>query len=78
MLYFMPIACTGLYVAWLDKDLEDVKKTAMDDMKSVMSSRVDKGGILVYVQAATLGSAGVFEVPSGKYSCWKYRLGPII
>jgi translation initiation factor 5B len=49
------IAGTGLYVVGPDDDVEDVKETAMEDMKSVMS-RIDKSGEGVYVQASTLGS----------------------
>ncbi|CAK7327927.1 unnamed protein product [Dovyalis caffra] len=49
------IAGTGLYVVGRDDDLEDVKESAMEDMKSVMS-RIDKSGEGVYVQASTLGS----------------------
>ncbi|CAN1768287.1 Eukaryotic translation initiation factor 5B [Linum perenne] len=49
------IAGTGLYVVGSDDDLEDVKESAMEDMKSVMS-RIDRSGEGVYVQASTLGS----------------------
>ncbi|CAI0457358.1 unnamed protein product [Linum tenue] len=49
------IAGTGLYVVGPDDDVEDVKESAMEDMKSVMS-RIDKSGEGVYVQASTLGS----------------------
>ncbi|KAJ8755036.1 hypothetical protein K2173_015548 [Erythroxylum novogranatense] len=49
------IAGTGLYVVGPGDDLEDVKESAMEDMKSVMS-RIDKSGEGVYVQASTLGS----------------------
>jgi translation initiation factor 5B len=49
------IAGTGLYVVGPDDDIEDVKESAMEDMKSVMS-RIDKTGEGVYVQASTLGS----------------------
>ncbi|KAB1203162.1 Eukaryotic translation initiation factor 5B [Morella rubra] len=49
------IAGTGLYVVGPDDDIEDVKESAMEDMKSVMS-RIDKSGEGVYVQASTLGS----------------------
>ncbi|CAN1297495.1 Eukaryotic translation initiation factor 5B [Linum perenne] len=49
------IAGTGLYVVGADDDLEDVKESAMEDMKSVMS-RIDRSGEGVYVQASTLGS----------------------
>lgn len=49
------IAGTGLYVVGRDDDVEDVKESAMEDMKSVMS-RIDKSGEGVYVQASTLGS----------------------
>ncbi|KAK2977459.1 hypothetical protein RJ640_031018 [Escallonia rubra] len=49
------IAGTGLYVVGADDDLEDVKESAMEDMRSVMS-RIDKSGEGVCVQASTLGS----------------------
>ncbi|KAL3341495.1 hypothetical protein AABB24_025847 [Solanum stoloniferum] len=49
------IAGTSLYVVGPDDDVEDIKETAMEDMKSVMS-RIDKSGEGVYVQASTLGS----------------------
>ncbi|CAN0861664.1 Eukaryotic translation initiation factor 5B [Linum grandiflorum] len=49
------IAGTGLYVVGPDDDLEDLKDSAMEDMKSVMS-RIDRSGEGVYVQASTLGS----------------------
>jgi translation initiation factor 5B len=49
------IAGTGLYVVGPDDDIEDVKDSAMEDMKTVMS-RIDKTGEGVYVQASTLGS----------------------
>ncbi|XP_020232103.1 eukaryotic translation initiation factor 5B [Cajanus cajan] len=49
------IAGTGLYVVKPDDDLEDVKESAMEDMRSVMS-RIDRTGEGVCVQASTLGS----------------------
>ncbi|XP_012838933.1 PREDICTED: LOW QUALITY PROTEIN: eukaryotic translation initiation factor 5B-like [Erythranthe guttata] len=49
------IAGTSLYIVGPNDDLEDIKATAMEDMKSVMS-RIDKSGEGVYVQASTLGS----------------------
>ncbi|KAF7812912.1 eukaryotic translation initiation factor 5B [Senna tora] len=49
------IAGTGLYVVKPEDDLEDVKESAMEDMKSVMS-RIDRSGEGVCVQASTLGS----------------------
>ncbi|CAA7402961.1 unnamed protein product [Spirodela intermedia] len=49
------IAGTALYVVGPDDDLEDVKDSAMQDMKTVMS-RIDKSGEGVCVQASTLGS----------------------
>ncbi|XP_062101300.1 eukaryotic translation initiation factor 5B [Humulus lupulus] len=49
------IAGTGLYVVGPNDDLEDIKETTMEDMKSVMS-RIDKSGEGVCVQASTLGS----------------------
>ncbi|KAL1820184.1 hypothetical protein ACET3Z_015053 [Daucus carota] len=49
------IAGTGLYVVGPDDDLEVVKESTMEDMKSVMN-RIDKTGEGVYVQASTLGS----------------------
>ncbi|CAK9134718.1 unnamed protein product [Ilex paraguariensis] len=49
------IAGTALYVVGPDDDVEDIKESAMDDMRSVMS-RIDKSGEGVYVQASTLGS----------------------
>lgn len=49
------IAGTALHVVGPDDDLEEVKETAMEDMRSVMS-RIDKSGEGVYVQASTLGS----------------------
>ncbi|KAK6130621.1 hypothetical protein DH2020_035596 [Rehmannia glutinosa] len=42
------IAGTSLYVVGPHDDLEDIKETAMEDMKSVMS-RIDKSGEGVYV-----------------------------
>ncbi|KAK7279842.1 hypothetical protein RJT34_24901 [Clitoria ternatea] len=49
------IAGTGLYVVKPDDDLEDIKESAMEDMRSVMS-RIDRTGEGVCVQASTLGS----------------------
>ncbi|XP_077243402.1 uncharacterized protein LOC143883952 [Tasmannia lanceolata] len=49
------IAGTALYVVGSDDDLDDIKESAMQDMKSVMS-RIDKSGEGVCVQASTLGS----------------------
>lgn len=49
------IAGTGLHVVGPDDDIEDIKETAEEDMRSVMS-RIDKSGEGVYVQASTLGS----------------------
>ncbi|XP_062107184.1 eukaryotic translation initiation factor 5B-like [Humulus lupulus] len=49
------IAGTSLYVVGPNDDLEDIKETTMEDMKSVMS-RVDKSDEGVCVQASTLGS----------------------
>ncbi|KAI7997170.1 Eukaryotic translation initiation factor 5B [Camellia lanceoleosa] len=49
------IAGTSLYVVGLDDDLEDIKESAMEDMKSVLN-RIDRSGEGVCVQASTLGS----------------------
>ncbi|GFY85591.1 eukaryotic translation initiation factor 2 (eIF-2) family protein [Actinidia rufa] len=49
------IAGTGLYVVGPDDDVEDIKESAMEDMKSVLN-RIDKTGEGVCVQASTLGS----------------------
>ncbi|KAI8562803.1 hypothetical protein RHMOL_Rhmol03G0063800 [Rhododendron molle] len=49
------IAGTGLYVVGPNDDLEDIKESAMEDMKSVLS-KIDKSGEGVCVQASTLGS----------------------
>ncbi|KAF7140646.1 hypothetical protein RHSIM_Rhsim06G0017900 [Rhododendron simsii] len=49
------IAGTGLHVVGPNDDLEDIKESAMEDMKSVLS-RIDKSGEGVCVQASTLGS----------------------
>ncbi|OVA15644.1 Elongation factor [Macleaya cordata] len=49
------IAGTGLYVVGPEDDVEDVKETTMQDMRTVMS-RIDKSGEGVCVQASTLGS----------------------
>ncbi|KAI8012969.1 Eukaryotic translation initiation factor 5B [Camellia lanceoleosa] len=49
------IAGTSLYVVGLDDDLEDIKESAMEDMKSVLN-RIDRSGKGVCVQASTLGS----------------------
>ncbi|XP_062022269.1 eukaryotic translation initiation factor 5B [Rosa rugosa] len=49
------IAGTALYVVGPSDDLDDIKETAMEDMKSVMN-RIDKSGEGVCVQASTLGS----------------------
>jgi translation initiation factor 5B len=49
------IAGTALYVVGPRDDLDDVKETAMEDMKSVLN-RIDKSGEGVCVQASTLGS----------------------
>ncbi|CAI9115708.1 OLC1v1016691C1 [Oldenlandia corymbosa var. corymbosa] len=49
------IAGTGLYVVGPNDDLDDIKESAMEDMRSVMN-RIDKSGEGVYVQASTLGS----------------------
>ncbi|KAI9377729.1 hypothetical protein POPTR_019G103600v4 [Populus trichocarpa] len=49
------IAGTSLYVVRRDDDLEEVKESAMQDMKSV-TSRIDRSGEGVCVQASSLGS----------------------
>lgn len=49
------VAGTALHVTRPGEDVEEAKKTAMEDMKSVMN-RIDKSGEGVYVQASTLGS----------------------
>lgn len=49
------IAGTSLYVVGPDDDLDDIKESAMEDMRSVMN-RIDRSGEGVYVQASTLGS----------------------
>ncbi|CAL9006066.1 unnamed protein product [Prunus brigantina] len=49
------IAGAALYVVGPHDDLEEVKETAMGDMKSVLS-RIDKSGEGVCIQASTLGS----------------------
>ncbi|KMT05239.1 hypothetical protein BVRB_7g173810 [Beta vulgaris subsp. vulgaris] len=49
------VAGTGLYVVGPDDDIEEIKKSTMEDMESVMS-RIDKSGEGVCVQASTLGS----------------------
>ncbi|KAB2635193.1 eukaryotic translation initiation factor 5B-like [Pyrus ussuriensis x Pyrus communis] len=49
------IAGTALHVVGPHDDLEDIKETAMEDMKSVLN-RIDKTGEGVCVQASTLGS----------------------
>ncbi|TQE02914.1 hypothetical protein C1H46_011472 [Malus baccata] len=49
------IAGTALHVVGPHDDLDEIKETAMEDMKSVMN-RIDKSGEGVCVQASTLGS----------------------
>lgn len=49
------IAGTGLYVVGPNDDIDEIKKSAMEDMESVLS-RIDKSGEGVCVQASTLGS----------------------
>ncbi|XP_057534084.1 eukaryotic translation initiation factor 5B-like [Amaranthus tricolor] len=49
------IAGTALYVVGPDDDIDEIKKTAMEDMENVLS-RIDKSGEGVCVQASTLGS----------------------
>lgn len=49
------IAGTGLYVVGPDDDVDVIKESAMEDMRTVMN-RIDKSGEGVYVQASTLGS----------------------
>ncbi|KAM1759582.1 hypothetical protein ACFX11_002561 [Malus domestica] len=49
------IAGTALHVVEPHDDLDEIKETAMEDMKSVMN-RIDKSGEGVCVQASTLGS----------------------
>ncbi|XP_011039888.1 PREDICTED: eukaryotic translation initiation factor 5B-like [Populus euphratica] len=49
------IAGTSLHVVRRDDDLEEVKESAMQDMKSV-TSRIDRSGDGVCVQASSLGS----------------------
>ncbi|KAL6528444.1 hypothetical protein OROHE_015394 [Orobanche hederae] len=49
------IAGVSLYVVGPQDDLEEIKESAMDDMKSMMS-RIDKSGEGVYVQSSSLGS----------------------
>ncbi|KAB2603546.1 eukaryotic translation initiation factor 5B-like [Pyrus ussuriensis x Pyrus communis] len=49
------IAGTALHVVGPHDDLDEIKETAMEDMKSVLN-RIDKSGEGVCVQASTLGS----------------------
>ncbi|KAL6526259.1 hypothetical protein OROMI_029899 [Orobanche minor] len=49
------IAGASLYVVGPQDDLEEIKESAMEDMKSMMG-RIDKTGEGVYVQASSLGS----------------------
>ncbi|WJX14395.1 photosystem II [Trifolium repens] len=49
------IAGASLYVVKPDDDLECIKKSAVEDVESVLS-RIDRGGEGVCVQASTLGS----------------------
>lgn len=49
------IAGTGLYVVGPGDDIEEIKKSTMEDMEAVLN-RIDKTGEGVCVQASTLGS----------------------
>ncbi|KAK9109243.1 hypothetical protein Sjap_017303 [Stephania japonica] len=74
------IAGTGLYVVGPDDDLEDVKESTMQDMKSVMS-RIDKSGEGVCVQASTLGSLEALleflKSPAVKIPVSGISIGPV-
>lgn len=74
------VAGTALYVVGPDDDVEDVKETAMEDMKSVMS-RIDKSGEGVYVQASTLGSLEALleflKSPAVKIPVCGIGIGPV-
>ncbi|XP_010539737.1 PREDICTED: eukaryotic translation initiation factor 5B [Tarenaya hassleriana] len=74
------IAGTALYVVGPDDDLEDVKASAMEDMRSVMS-RIDKSGEGVYVQASTLGSLEALleflKTPEVKIPVSGIGIGPV-
>ncbi|KAJ0700959.1 putative protein-synthesizing GTPase [Helianthus annuus] len=50
------VAGTALYAVELDDDVEEIKKSVMDDMIRNVMSRIDTSGEGVYVQASTLGS----------------------
>ncbi|KAF5787295.1 putative protein-synthesizing GTPase [Helianthus annuus] len=50
------VAGTALYTVELDDDVEEIKKSVMDDMIRNVMSRIDTSGEGVYVQASTLGS----------------------
>ncbi|WCJ44668.1 Eukaryotic translation initiation factor 5B [Euphorbia peplus] len=74
------VSGTSLYVVGPDDDVDDVKKSAMEDMRSVMS-RIDKSGEGVYVQASTLGSLEALleflKSPAVKIPVNGIGLGPI-
>nr|VDD56469.1 unnamed protein product [Brassica oleracea] len=74
------VAGTSLHVIGPDVDIEEAKKTAMEDMKSIMSW-VDKSGEGVYVQASTLGSLEALleflKSPDVKIPVSGIGLGPV-
>ncbi|KAJ4871689.1 eukaryotic translation initiation factor 2 (eIF-2) family protein [Raphanus sativus] len=74
------VAGTSLHVIGPDVDVEEAKKTAMEDMKSIMSW-VDKSGEGVYVQASTLGSLEALleflKSPDVKIPVSGIGLGPV-
>ncbi|CAN7034850.1 eukaryotic translation initiation factor 5B isoform X2 [Brassica rapa] len=74
------VAGTSLHVIGPDVDVDEAKKTAMEDMKSVMSL-VDKSGEGVYVQASTLGSLEALleflKSPDVKIPVSGIGLGPV-
>ncbi|CAH8357209.1 unnamed protein product [Eruca vesicaria subsp. sativa] len=74
------VAGTSLHVIGPDVEIEEAKKTAMEDMKSIMSW-VDKSGEGVYVQASTLGSLEALleflKSPDVKIPVSGIGLGPV-
>ncbi|WJX20609.1 photosystem II [Trifolium repens] len=74
------IAGASLYVVKPNDDLENVKKTALEDVESVLS-RIDRSGEGVCVQASTLGSLEALleflKTPEANIPVNAINIGPV-
>jgi translation initiation factor 5B len=74
------IAGASLYVVKPNDDLENVKKTALEDVESVLS-RIDRSGEGVCVQASTLGSLEALleflKTPEANIPVNAVNIGPV-